>query len=164
MHAQTYAQAQQQTSALALAETARNLQFLALIDSTIDAVSSDTEHVRVCTQTIDKYMTELQQGSEGVPISREEQFVEVLDKTMEIARSIHTDSKRRHQAACEDRMLRPDDGVTDVYEGLIEASAELFSCAAEFKDWIETHNALLEPSSGEVYSSAEALLAALHAD
>ena len=164
MHSQIYAQAQAHASAVALATTARNLQFLALIDSTIDIVSGDTGHIRVCTRSIEDCMLALQSEIKDAKVSDESRLIEILDKTLDMARRIHFDAKRRHLAACDDRMLNLDDGVADVFEDLIAASQELFDCAAEFKEWIETHNALLEPSTGKSFESVNDLMAALDAD
>lgn len=162
MHVQTQALAQ--VSARALNTTARNLQVLALIDTTIDIVSSDTEHVRVCAHAVEKCMLALQSSFEGAIVSEEDRFVGVLDKTLDTARRIHHDAKRRHASACSDGMLNDDDDVVDVYQDLIVASEELFNCANEFKEWIETHNALLEPSTAQTFESVDELMMALNAD
>jgi hypothetical protein len=161
MHVHVHAQAD--PSAAALATTARTLQFLALIDSTIDIVSGDTEHIRVCATSIENCMLALQSNLEGT-VSDEVRLIALLDKTLDMARRIHLDAKNRHASACDDGMLKDDDGVVDVYQDLIAASEELFNCAGEFKDWIETHNALLEPSTGKTFESVDDLMAALNAD
>lgn len=162
MQAQIHAQAH--ASAVALATTARNLQFLALIEATVDIVSTDTEHVRVCARAVEACMAELKTQFANSAISDEARLVELLDKTLDIARRLHLDAKKRHESACNDKMLHPDDGVTDVFADLVEATEELFDCAAEFKDWIETHNSMFEEASGATYTTAEALIAALKAD
>ncbi|OAK66081.1 hypothetical protein A3K87_09965 [Variovorax paradoxus] len=161
MHAQAHAQ--EARSAVVEAMAARNLQFLALIENTIDRVSSDTDHVRACAKAIAESMESLKAGAKDVPY-QEERLVELLEKTKESARRIHVDATHRHESACNDKMLHPDDGVVDVFEAFIEAVNDLYNCASEFKDWLELHNALLEQPTGASYGSAAALIAALSAD
>jgi len=150
-------------SAVVEAMAARNLQFLALIENTIDRVSSDTDHVRACAKGIYESMESLKAGARDIPYA-EDRLVELLEKTKETARRIHTDAVRRHESACNDKMLRPDDGVVDVFEAFLEAVNDLYSCAAEFKDWLELHNALLDQPTGASYENAADLIAALNAD
>lgn len=158
IHAQAIA------SALALSTQARNLQFLALIESTIDRVSTDTDHVRVCASSIVRCEEELKTHFQNAVIPDEDKLVELLDRIQDVARRMHVDAKRRHESACSDHMLNPDDGVVDVFEDMIAATQELFGVADEFKEWIETHNALMEPSTGQTFESVDDLMAALEAD
>lgn len=165
MHAQTHAQdARERISAVALAATARNLQFLKLIDATIDAVSANTEHVRICATDISCRMDRLKGEFTGIVVPDEARFVKDLCQVIETAQRIHRDAVKRRESAHFDQMLRPDDGVTDVYADLIHAAENLFNIASECKEWIETNNALLEPATHGPCRSANELIAALNAD
>lgn len=161
MHAQAHTH--EASSAMAEAMAARNLQFLALIENTIDRVSSDTDHVRACSKAIDEVMKGLQNSYAELPFE-EVRLVELMERTQDMVRRIRMDAKKHHDSACNNKMLKPEDGVVDAYADFIEAIEELFNCASEFKDWIETHNALLEESTGTSYDTAEGLIAALQAD
>ncbi|MDR1969579.1 MAG: hypothetical protein LBQ32_12975 [Burkholderiaceae bacterium] len=149
-------------SASALAETARTLQFLALIETTIDIVSSDVAHVHACTQGIRNLAARYRQIFVEIAVPEEARLVALLDKTMEAARRIYQDANKRHALACNDKELHPGDGVVDVFVELIKASQELFDYTSEFKEWVQTHNALLEPSICKIFDNAEDFIAELN--
>ena len=162
MPAQIHApNAQERACAVALAATARNLRFLDLIDATIDAVSANTKHARICVEDMRQYFEQLQRAFAGMAVPHEDRFVEKLDKIMNAARRVHREAAKRRDAASRDQMLRPDDGVAEAHAGLMAIMEDLFNCAAECKDWIETNNALLEPVSGKAHKSVDDLFAAM---
>lgn len=74
---------------------------------------------------------------------------------------IYQDACRRHQSACKDPQLYPDDGVADAYSAFIEALGQLHDTIEALREWIATHDAVLQPTTGAVYSSADDLFAAL---
>lgn len=74
---------------------------------------------------------------------------------------MYADNKARKASAERDVQLAPDDGVVEAFDSYLEALRDLHDQHAEFLDWIETHDALLEPASGKAYASVDDLFLAM---
>jgi hypothetical protein len=162
MQAHTHQQSHGASPVEALA--ARNLQFLALIENTIDRVSGDTDHIRVMSKAVVACLESLQKANDVKLIDPEGRLCELLGKTAEMARRMYADASGAHESACGDRLLQPDDGVVEAFSELMEAVTELHACSEELRDWVEIHDALLEEPTGATYTNAADLIAALNSD
>ena len=143
----------------AQAFAARNLDLLAAIENTLDGLGADTQLLRAIH---DGYQ-EIQQrlvGTDG-SIDDSGRIQAKLDKASAACARIYQDACRRHQSACKDPQLYPDDGVADAYSAFIQALGQLHDTIEALREWIATHDAVLQPTTGAVYSSADDLFAAL---
>ena len=72
----------------------------------------------------------------------------------------HVASLRRASAAA-DKRLRQDDGIVEVFDSFLATLSDAHDVLHELKEWIETHDALLEPAIGEVHATADDLVKAI---
>lgn len=149
------------SAALAEVMAARNLQFLAVIENTLDGLESDTGHIRVIAEAVEKTLKSLQAENSPKPVDPEGRLSALLEKASESARRMYATASEAHESACSDRMLKPEDGVVEAFNEHLEALTDLHACGEELRDWIETHDALLEPSTGKTYTNVDDLFAAM---
>jgi cell division septum initiation protein DivIVA len=57
--------------------------------------------------------------------------------------------------------MQTDDGLTDSYEDFIESVQALHDELEELREWVAVHDALLQESTGQIYSSVEGLFKAM---
>jgi len=74
---------------------------------------------------------------------------------------IHTTATPKRQSAPADGRLNDEDGVIDAHDNLLSRISQLHESADEMKEWILTHDALLEPAVGPVHKTADDLFKAL---
>lgn len=143
----------------AQAFTARNLELLAIIENTLDALAADTE----LFSAIDKGYQEIRRCLEGVQgaIDPEDRIGAQLEKSSEACVRIYHDASRRHRLACGDVQLHPDDGVAEAYTSFLQAVRLVHDTIEELREWLATHDAVLEKSTGTVYSNVDDLFDAL---
>lgn len=143
----------------AQAFAARNLELLAAIENTLDALSADTNLLNA----IHDGYREIHEKLEGTSsaIDDDGRIQGILDKAGAACARIYHDACQRHQSACQDPLLHPDDGVADAYGAFIEALRELHDTIESLREWIATHDAVLQPTTGTVYASADDLFTAL---
>lgn len=143
----------------AQAFAARNLELLTAIEHTLDALTADTDLLRA----IHVGYEEIRAALEGSPAAIDEdgRLQAVLDKASAACARIYHDACQRHASACQDPQLRPGDGVADAYGAFIDAVRELHDSIESLREWIATHDAVLQPTTGAVYTSAADLFAAL---
>ena len=89
----------------AQALAARNLDFLAAIERTIDALVSDTDLIR----DIGRAYQEIQNKLTGLDteIDADGRITGLLEKASEACVRIYRGAQRRHEAACQDPLLQP---------------------------------------------------------
>ena len=143
----------------AQAFAARNLELLAAIENTLDGLTADTQLLRAIHDGYEEIQAKLV-GTTG-PIDDSGRTQAALEKAGAACARIYNDACQRHQSACQDPQLRPDDGVADAYSAFIGALRELHDTIEALREWIATHDAVLDPSMGAVYASADDLFAAL---
>ena len=140
----------------------RNLGLLRSIEDTLEALQSDTKLI----EAIAAGYQEIQERLEGrpEPIDVEGRFGATLEKSSIACAAIYRDAKARHQSACSDPLLRPDDGVADAYTEFLDAIHDLHDQVETLREWIATHDAVLEPSSSDVFDSVDDLFESLMSD
>lgn len=138
---------------------ARNLLLLNAIENTLDALDSDTQIITGIDSSYDELRQKLE--TTGVVIDADRGIDAKLSKASDSCSRIYLDAQRRHVLASTDPALRPDDGVADAYELFMEAVRNLHDTVEDLREWIATHDAVLEPSTHEVFSNADDLFASL---
>ncbi|WP_156913943.1 hypothetical protein [Comamonas badia] len=143
----------------AQAFAARNLDLLAAIENTLDALSADASLLNA----IHDGYREIHERLEGTPTAIDEggRIQAMLDKAGAACVRIYHDACQRQQSVRQDLQLHPDDGVADAYNAFIEVLRELHDAIEVLREWIATHDAVLQPTTGTVYASADDLFAAL---
>lgn len=144
--------------------TARNLQLLQAIESTLTHLDSDTDLLNAVGRGFDEIFASLKARANGEMIDGEGATCAALSNASDACSRMYANATKRHKAACADKRLQADDGVVEAFESYMEALRGLHDLIEEIKDWIETHDALLEPATGASYATAEDLFAALDAD
>jgi hypothetical protein len=139
------------STASAQAFAARNLELLTAIENTIDALTGDTDLLSAISRTYSELQEKLS-SFEG-EIDASGRIGAMLDKASASCARIYRDAEHRHQAACTDPQLRPDDGVTDAYEAFMNAVHELHDTVESLREWVAVHDAVLQPVSGTTFES-----------
>lgn len=144
----------------AQAFAARNLELLASIENTLDALSADTKLVHAIDEGFQEVGQKLA-GFGGEPIDPEGRFQTLLSKSSDGCARIHRDICLRQRSACTDPDLRSSDGLADACSDFILAVDALHDTIERLREWVADHDAVLEPSTGQRYANAEALFDAL---
>lgn len=138
---------------------ARNLELLAAIENTLDALNSDTSLLRAIHAGYEEIQDRLTDSRTAIDDGGRIQLM--LEKAGAVCSRIYHDACKRHAAACQDPQLRPDDGVAEAYCEFMEAVRNLHDYIEELREWIATHDAVLEPSISAAFSSVDDLFADL---
>lgn len=138
---------------------ARNLQLLSAIENTLDALDSDIKII----VGIDASYEELRQRLESTEavIDSDGRIESNLVKASDACSRIYHDAQQRHVSACTDPLLNPDDGVADAYESFMDAIRHLHDTVEDLREWVATHDAVLQPSTSAVFSNADDLFESL---
>ena len=85
-----------------------------------------------------------------------------LDLVLDKAAEIYADWKCRRQAAIDDPLLTEGDGVVDVYQEAMDALRLLHDETQDLRELVAEHDCDFDEPSGETFTSAEALWAAIN--
>lgn len=143
----------------AQAFAARNLELLAAIENTLDALSTDIRLFRAIDAGYAELHDKLQDMDTEIDAGGRIQAM--LEKAGAACARIYRDASARHQSACQDPQLQTDDGVADAYADCMQALRALHDTIEMLREWIATHDAVLQPATAAVYASAGDLFAAL---
>lgn len=138
---------------------ARNLELLAAIENTLDALTADTDLLNAIAGGY-KEVHELLIGYEGI-IDADRTIGLKLEKASDTCARIYRDAKARHEAAQHDPQLQPGDGIADAYTAFLQALTGMHDVIESLREWIATHDAVLEPATSPVYSTVDDLFDAL---
>ncbi len=147
------------TPAGAQAFAARNLELLAAIENTLGALAADTRLLHAIHSGYDEIRQRL--AASPATLDTDGRLQAMLDKASAACARIYQDARQRHQSACQDPALHPDDGVADAYADFTNAVQGLHDSIETLREWIATHDAVLQPTTGAVYPSPAQLFAAL---
>lgn len=150
---------QSMTPSGAQALAARNLDLLRAIENTVDCLATDTDLVRSICATYAEIQTKL--SSAQTEIDPTGHICAVLEKASGSCSRIYEDAKKRHLSAAKDPQLRSDDGVVDAYDEFMVAIHQLHDTIEELAEWIATHDAVLQPTTGETFEGVDGLFDAL---
>jgi len=149
------------TAASVQAFAARNLQLLSAIETTLGVLKADTAYVRIMAGEVEDCLAKLKAEQSAAQLDPSGRVCELIRKCLDSASRMYADNKTLKAAAERDSRLTADDGVVEAYDGFLDGLRDLHDCHAEFLDWVETHDALLESSSGTAYATADDLFAAM---
>lgn len=149
--------------AYAQAMVARNLQLLQAIETTLLHLEQDTQQLHLMTSGIESTLEELQRATAVTPtaIDPAGAVCRSLEVTGDIASRMYRRAKAQHADACQDFRLTSDDGIADAYGGYLAAVESFHDAVEALREWIATHDAVLEPGNGQVFNSVEALFASV---
>lgn len=81
----------------------------------------------------------------------------MLDKVSGSCILIYKDARNRHVFVGADPQHRSDDGLVAAFDGFASTINELHDTAEELSDWIATHYAVLQPTTGQTFDSIDCL-------
>lgn len=151
------------TAASVQAVAARNLQLLQAIESTLSRLDSDTGLLLAIGRAFEEITNSLTERAQDQPVDPEGAACVALMQASDACSRMYSNAARQHQAACRDRSLREGDGVVEAFEEYLAALRSVHDLVEDVRNWVETHDALLEPATGVVYTNADDLIAALNA-
>lgn len=149
------------TSASVQAFAARNLHLLTAIENTLDRISADRHILHAMTNDMDSILAGLKAKPSVAAIDPEGRICNLLNRCMESASRIYRDATDKHSAACADTRLTSEDSVVDAYSEYLESLRGFHDVLAEFLEWTETHDALLDAVGTRTYATADELFEAL---
>jgi hypothetical protein len=149
------------TPARVQALAARNLQLLQAIESTLSQLGSDVRIIYAIAEAFEEIRRVLSEGANGTVIDPEGVACSALVKAADACLRIHSAAKSAHGAACSDRRLRSEDGVADAYAEYLAAVEAVHDSIESLRDWIATHEALLDPDIPGSFSSVDDLFGAM---
>lgn len=153
--------AERRAPAYAQAMAARNLQLLQAIESTLDGLSSDTALIHTIAAGFCEIQERLENVNPSALVDPAGAVCRALETASDCCVRIYHRATDKHRAACGDPRLTEDDGVAEAYQGHIEALKHLHDSIEHLRDWVATHDALLEPSLEGGFTSAEDLFKAM---
>lgn len=148
-------------SASVQALAARNLQFLQAIETTVDHLLSDVELLSAISRGFAEIHRGLEQSSNGTLMDPSGNACLSLEQASDACVRMHRRATEKHGHACNDRQLRADDGVTDAYRNYIAAVSDVHDQIEAVREWIATHDALLQPPSSGVFQSVDDMFTAM---
>lgn len=143
----------------AQAHAARNLTLLNAIENTISALSSDCDLVRAIRAAYAEMFDEVRAHAEL--IDQEGLLLDQLAKASDACGRIRVGLLKRQHSAHTDPALKPDDGVADAYQAVIDCISHLHDEIDEMSEWIGVHDAVLQPSTGQTFSSVDDLFSSM---
>lgn len=139
----------------------RNLQVLQAIENTVSCLSSDVQLIHSIAGAFEEIHGILSKHPADHQIDPEGVVRGALAKASAACVRMHNAAKAKHRSACEDHQLRSEDGVTDAYEAYLTAVDGAHDCIEGLKEWIATHDAILEPDLPGSFSDVDALFEAM---
>lgn len=151
------------TSAAVVQEVAaRNLQLLQAIESTVARLSSDAKVLSGICGTFDEVLKALRAAQPAEAIDPQDVICNILRRASDAVLNMHARGTARRKSAVQDKRLREDDGVVDAFTEYLAVLDQLHEVIEEMAEWIDTHDAALEPPTGNVYSNVDDLFAAIN--
>lgn len=142
----------------------RNLDLLQAIEKTIDCLTDNADLLNALTVSNKKNLKQLQAALIQQPLDPEGRVCELLSRCLELLARMNSFDHRRRQAAIEDPELKRDDGVVEAYDVFLHSVCDLHDTVGQLKDWIETHDALLEPALPGEFQTVDSLVKAITND
>lgn len=147
--------------AYAQAMAARNLQLLQAIETVLLGLEQDIKQLELMTSSVEDTLGRLQNATDGTPIDPAGAVGRSLEMAADTASRMFTRAKAQHANACQDFRLTSDDGIVDAYGGYLAAIEAFHDAVETLREWITTHDAVLEPGNGQVFDSVDALFASM---
>lgn len=140
----------------------RSLDFLRVIEATVDAAGADVQFLQMMTREVNSLLDQLKEAKPENLLDPEGRAGELLRLAAEGALRMYEHSKSRRLHARADGALNDEDGVVECLDQLIAALADYHNAIETLCDTIETLDAVQSPVIG-TYTNAKDLIAALRA-
>ena len=138
----------------------RNLQLLRAIDDTLRALGADRAFFDSLGAAVEKFHHQLNDANPSVRID-DGRIVVQFDEGVRIADRIHSTLISKRAAAEGAPELHEDDGVVEAFDECLNAVARFHDALLELRDWIVTHDAILEEPLPASFDSVDALFEAM---
>lgn len=138
---------------------ARNLELLAAIENTLDALNGDTELIHAIANGYAEIKNRLAEQSRE--IDPEGRMAQLLGKASDACARIYHDAQQRHAAACQDPAITAEDGVEEAYNTFMAAISHMHDVVEDLREWIAVHDAVLQPTTGATFTSTDDLFKSL---
>jgi|GEM_PF-1248912 len=137
----------------------RNLELLRAIEDTLDGLIADTDLVRSISRTYSELKSKLLPNTSEIDPSG--RICAVLDKASSSCVRIYNEAKSRHIFVRCDSHSHLDDGLVEAYNEFVSAINELHDTIEELSEWITTHDAVLQPTTGQTFENVDSLFDSL---
>ena len=154
-------QAPEQYTAHIAGVAARNFGLLRAIEETLDVLSHDTRVYGLITDTYAELQAKLTAQNGTATIDPDGKIDALLQASTQASSHIYADAQKRHQSACNAPELHDDDGVTDAYAQYLAAIEAAHDAAEDLRQWILTHDAVLQPAKEGRFTSVDDLFNAI---
>jgi len=140
---------------------ARNLTLLNAIETTLDALRADTGLIASIERTYDEIYDILIEAAQELTQDGIQLCLTPVEKASDAVSRLWCDARDRQQSANADLQLRPDDGVTEAWQELMDALHSLHAKIEEVRDWLEDMAAIREPHESRVFTNVDDLVASI---
>lgn len=139
----------------------RTLDLLQAIEKTIDYLTENRDHMAVLASGVVKTLEELHRARIEVVLDPEGRVCELFARCLEAIERMHQNSTVRRESAVNDCRLHVEDGVVEAYDAFLASLSDAYAVLHELKEWIHTHDSLLEPSLEGTFDSVDDLIGAI---
>ena len=143
------------------AQAGRTLEFLQIIEKTIDSLTENSDVLSAMTKEINNVFQALQQNPSQVALDPDGRVCVLLSQALAAIERIHAREASKRASAVADQRIHSDDCVVDAFDQFLASLSHCHDGNHQLIEWIETHDALLEPSTGTTYDSPDDLFKAI---
>lgn len=136
----------------------RTLEFLQVIERTIQSVLADTEVLRANTRDLRRLLEKLAAGGKLVELDPTGRVVDLLSQASASCVRIRERALLQRASAVSDPDLFDEVEVVDAYSDYIDAIADAHNAIEDLSDTVQTLDALHSPVVGQAFESADALI------
>lgn len=145
------------------AEASRSLALLNAIEAAIKFTSNNSDYLNLVAHAIAEVNELVQKHPPEGPLDPNGVAADALKDAAGAAERIHTKAARCLESARADDQLREDDGVVDGFAKLVEAASNLHELIEEFRERIETLDAIKSRREGRTFTSGAEVLSDIRA-
>jgi len=138
---------------------ARNLELLAAIENTLDALNGDTQLIDAITNGYLEIRDRL--AGQDNAIDPEGRIERLLTKASDACARIYRDARQRHASAQQDTLLTAEDGIEAAYSAFMAAINRMHDVVEDLREWIALHDAVLQPTTGTTFCTTDDLFESL---
>ena len=140
---------------------ARNLGLLQAIEKTIAACDNDRELFSLMLKNVLHRTDAIRKADHDKPLDPDGKVDEVLAEAVLSLQRIYEHERKCAQSAIDDKRVQSDDGLVDAYRELVGTIADLHNSIEDLREVIGLAGTLGQPTSGEVFTDVDALMARL---
>jgi len=151
------------TSSRMQAYASRTVDFLNVIEKAVSRLAADRAVVLALAKDAESVLSDLKENPPKEIIDDEGRICHLLEQAAASARRQYEGLIPLRNSAKADFDLRPEDGVVDGFNELIDGFATFHNVIEDLRDTIETMDAMKSPVLEGSFTSVEDLLAAIQA-